>query len=240
MLAYLKRHHIGLLALFIALGGTSYAASQLPKNSVGSSQIRKEAVSESKLAKSLRTKVNKVAKQGVAGPAGAPGPAGPAGPAGAVGPAGATGPQGPAGRDGADGAAGPPGPTSAGVGGVNTSITIGSLTSDVGLAATVTLPAGGGRILVRGSGTYRLTCGPGTCARTLAITVDGTAVPGAFQSFTGAGNAQTDHETAIAGLTASLPAGTYAVRARDKVQSGNALSGIAGDTFRVVALAVGG
>ena len=30
--AYVGRHHIGLLALFIALGGTSYAAIKLPAN----------------------------------------------------------------------------------------------------------------------------------------------------------------------------------------------------------------
>lgn len=37
------------LALFIALGGTSYAATQLASNSVGSAQIRKSAVGPSEL-----------------------------------------------------------------------------------------------------------------------------------------------------------------------------------------------
>src|SRR5215211_6133863 len=37
------------LALFIAFGGTSYAALTLPKNSVGSKQIRKRAVGSSEL-----------------------------------------------------------------------------------------------------------------------------------------------------------------------------------------------
>ena len=39
--AYLRRHHIALLALFFALGGTAVAASNslLPKNSVGSKQV---------------------------------------------------------------------------------------------------------------------------------------------------------------------------------------------------------
>ncbi|HTA13982.1 MAG TPA: hypothetical protein VK781_03905 [Solirubrobacteraceae bacterium] len=50
MLAYLKRHHIGIIALFIALGGTSYAATQLPSNSVGRRQIRSGAVTSTKLA----------------------------------------------------------------------------------------------------------------------------------------------------------------------------------------------
>ena len=37
------------LALFVALGGTSYAVSQLPSNSVGSRQIRRGAVGPSEL-----------------------------------------------------------------------------------------------------------------------------------------------------------------------------------------------
>ena len=75
MLAYLRRHHIGLLALFIALGGTSYAAAKLPRNSVGSQQIRSGAVTQSKLEKSVRAKLSKTT---VPGPAGATG-AGPKG-----------------------------------------------------------------------------------------------------------------------------------------------------------------
>src|SRR4051794_31197651 len=39
------------LALFIALGGTSYAALTLPRNSVGSAQIRKNAVGASEIRK---------------------------------------------------------------------------------------------------------------------------------------------------------------------------------------------
>jgi hypothetical protein len=37
------------LALFIALGGSGYAALKLPRNSVGTSQLKKEAVSVSKI-----------------------------------------------------------------------------------------------------------------------------------------------------------------------------------------------
>ena len=41
---YIKRHHVALVALFVALGGVSYAAVNLPKNSVGSGQIKTGAV----------------------------------------------------------------------------------------------------------------------------------------------------------------------------------------------------
>lgn len=46
---------VACLALFIALGGVSYAAVTLPKNSVGSKQIKKNAVTESKIKKNAVT-----------------------------------------------------------------------------------------------------------------------------------------------------------------------------------------
>jgi hypothetical protein len=49
IVGYLKQNAIALAALFIALGGTSYAAVAIPKNSVGPSQLRKGAVTSSKI-----------------------------------------------------------------------------------------------------------------------------------------------------------------------------------------------
>ena len=46
---FLRNNSVGLLALFVALGGTSYAAVKLPKNSVGSAQIKSGAVNTSEL-----------------------------------------------------------------------------------------------------------------------------------------------------------------------------------------------
>ncbi|HEX8742922.1 MAG TPA: hypothetical protein VF712_07295 [Thermoleophilaceae bacterium] len=40
----LRRHAVAYLALFVALGGTSYAVSSLPANSVGTAQLRPGAV----------------------------------------------------------------------------------------------------------------------------------------------------------------------------------------------------
>jgi hypothetical protein len=42
------------IAVFIALGGASYAAMKLPKNSVGSEQLKKGAVTATKLSKTAR------------------------------------------------------------------------------------------------------------------------------------------------------------------------------------------
>lgn len=66
------------LALFVALGGTSYAVTKLPRNSVGSNQVRDGSL----LRKDLATGVVPAA---IRGPRGSQGPAGPAGPAGVQG-----------------------------------------------------------------------------------------------------------------------------------------------------------
>jgi hypothetical protein len=44
VLSYLKRHHIGIIALFIALGGTAYAVTRRSSNSAGSGQLHAGAV----------------------------------------------------------------------------------------------------------------------------------------------------------------------------------------------------
>jgi hypothetical protein len=51
ILAFARSNAIALLALFVALGGTSYAAIAIPKNSVGTRQLRNRAVTTSKLGK---------------------------------------------------------------------------------------------------------------------------------------------------------------------------------------------
>jgi len=83
------------IALFIALGSGAYAATQLPKNSVGPGQIRKNAVSSAKIRNgSLRLadfKGPQRAKlRGARGPAGESGPQGLQGAPGLPGPPGAT------------------------------------------------------------------------------------------------------------------------------------------------------
>ena len=48
---FIRHNAIALTALFVALGGTSYAALSLPVGSVGSKQLRNGAVTSRKLAK---------------------------------------------------------------------------------------------------------------------------------------------------------------------------------------------
>ncbi len=76
------------LALFVALGGVSYAAVKLPKNSVGAKQLRTDAVTSKKVKDGSLAATDFAAGQL---PAGARGPAGPQGVAGPQGAAGAAG-----------------------------------------------------------------------------------------------------------------------------------------------------
>jgi hypothetical protein len=81
-----------LVALFVALGGSSYAALALPKDSVGLRQLKRNAVTSKKVKdRSLRAvdfargqlprgERGPAGAQGAAGPQGATGPTGPAGP----------------------------------------------------------------------------------------------------------------------------------------------------------------
>lgn len=69
---------ISCLALFVALGGASYAATQLPKNSISSKQIKKGSIQLSDLSKGARRHL--AGTVGARGPAGQAGPVGPAGP----------------------------------------------------------------------------------------------------------------------------------------------------------------
>jgi hypothetical protein len=69
---------ISVIALFVALGGTGYAAVTLPRNSVGSAQVIDSSLKKRDLADKTIS-----ALKGVSG---TPGAAGPTGPSGATGP----------------------------------------------------------------------------------------------------------------------------------------------------------
>jgi hypothetical protein len=104
--SYVQRHHLGMLALFIALSGTAYAAT-LPRNSVGTAQLKRNAVTSAKV--KPRSLLGSDFRPGQL-PAGPQGPQGPAGPRGPEGPPGARGAEGATGARGAEGARGPQGP----------------------------------------------------------------------------------------------------------------------------------
>lgn len=92
---------IALVALFVALGGGAYAALKLPANSVGAAQLKKGAVTPTKLSPAAKTALS------TPGPSGAAGPQGPRGDAGPRGDSGEKGDTGPRGEVGPKGDSGP-------------------------------------------------------------------------------------------------------------------------------------
>src|SRR3989442_12090435 len=79
------------LALFVALGGTGYAVTSLPVGSVGTAQLKANAVVSAKVLNGSLLAADFKKGQLRAGSRGATGPAGPAGHTGAAGPAGPAG-----------------------------------------------------------------------------------------------------------------------------------------------------
>jgi hypothetical protein len=77
---------LAVTALAVALGGTGYAAVVLPPNSVGTPQLKRNAVISSKVRNHSLLKVDFKPGQLPAGPQGPTGPVGPAGPTGPTGP----------------------------------------------------------------------------------------------------------------------------------------------------------
>jgi hypothetical protein len=49
VIAHLRGNLVGWIALFVALGGTGYAAIRIPRNSVGAAQIRNRSITPVKL-----------------------------------------------------------------------------------------------------------------------------------------------------------------------------------------------
>jgi hypothetical protein len=92
LLGHLQQHLVGYLALFVALGGTSFAAAAL----INGSQIKPHTIPKNRLTNSAIASLK--------------GSRGPRGPQGDSGPQGPTGPQGAQGQQGQQGIQGPPGP----------------------------------------------------------------------------------------------------------------------------------
>jgi hypothetical protein len=158
-------------AVFIALGGSSYAALQLPKASVGTKQLKRNAVTSPKVKQGTLLLSDFKASQR----------ARLRGPQGAAGPQGAQGPQGPQGTQGMQGATGPPGPTQGSATAEFSGAIPGETFHQDQADHSITTDTAG-RLYVWGRGSLSLSCSAGSAQA--ALYVDGTPVPASGFTYT--------------------------------------------------------
>lgn len=183
------------LALFIALGGVSYASLTLPRNSVGTAQIKPRAV--------VLSKISPKTRRALRGQRGKTGPQGPQGL------------QGIQGIQGVRGLQGPPGPTAGGVW-TSSGDPVASPSGILTLPAVTVTTTASGRLFVFAQGTVGLGCqASGACADTWGIYVDGTAVPGTATHLSAAASGNDSETVAGFGISAVVPAGTHQVVMKD-------------------------
>lgn len=147
---------VACVALAVSIGGTSYAVTALPVASVGTAELKADAVTSAKVRNGSLSAEDFVAGGLPAGAKGSPGADGVPGPPGPSGPSGPPGAQGPAGPQGAEGPPGTGGATVTSVRSASGTIAAGETQSliafcdDGGYATggTVTVTAGAAAALV--------------------------------------------------------------------------------------------
>lgn len=191
---------ISTLCLFLLLGGgTAFAASHLGKESVGTRQLKKEAVTPAKL--------NKAALASLLGPTapaaiGAPGPTGAQGPQGSQGSKGDTGERGPVGPTTAvqSEGNGSPGP----LGGPHT----GTLSYP---NATTIETSSAGQVFVIAKVVVGAACGGGpyNCAFDVGLYLDGVPVPGTYGHALLGPNSSSVETFQLFGIATDVAAGSH-------------------------------
>jgi hypothetical protein len=207
------------LALFVALGGTAAAAVTLPRDSVGSPQIRKDGVKSPEIAKDA-VRSPEIAKDAVGSPeikAEAVGTSKihdggvrladiSAGARGAL-----QGAQGPAGPRGDTGPQGPAGPTAAAVS--NTGDAFPGPDDTLSADASLITPSAGD-VLAFGQVTVEVSCPADStfnCAFDAGLYVDGDPVPASGFRATIQKGASESYDLDLFGLAPDVPAGTHEV-----------------------------
>ncbi len=164
---------VAALALFIALSGVSYAAVKIPAKTVGTKQLKRNAVTGEKVADGSLSAADFGARQLPAGPAGPTGSIGPAGARGATGPSGARGATGAIGATGAQGQTGP-----------STTAVMSGRVSSIGAGASVFFGISGDAPSVAAVGTSVEMLSPATPVTAANLSIRLTVAPGAGASRT--------------------------------------------------------
>jgi hypothetical protein len=220
------------LALFVALGGTAAAAVTLPRDSVGSTQIRTNAVRASEIAKdavgSSEIEDNDIRLADIS-----------AGARRSL--QGAQGPAGPRGRPGETGPQGPAGPTAAAVGDAFDPPAGPDETMFRGETSLITPSAGD--VLAFGQLIVGVDCpaaGAFSCRFEAGLYLDGNPVPNSGVSILVEHGATDLHTLDLFGLAHDVPAGTHEITVGWKGTSPNVAEVVTQDRERSGALLVGG
>ena len=203
------------LAMFIALGGASYAALKLPKNSVGTKQLKRNAVTSAKVRNGSLEATD-------FGPGQLP--------------AGEDGKQGPQGKPGPEGKQGPPGPTGPTEGFAGAKLSGGEppeppvvqITSQ-----TVTLNAAG-RLFAFARGELSVNCSTTTSVR-VGIYVDGVPAEGSGYALASG----TSKELSLWGISQAVSAGEHTISLSVKCTSGTFVASSFGGDGALGAILVG-
>jgi hypothetical protein len=173
------------IAVFIALGGSSYAAITITGKNVKNSSLTGRDIKNSSLTTSDVKNRSLLSADFKAGQL----PAGPQGP------------------KGDKGDTGPPGPT---VASVSSGLDPSASPNNTYGAGTITTTQSG-KILVQGSvSEFTLACSAGgSCNVDLGLRLDGSPIPGSGQSFSGGASTNKQINATTYGLSASVPAGTH-------------------------------
>ena len=198
---------LSLIALFVALGGTSYAAlrigsGEVRNNSLTSADIRNNSVrsidvrNRSLLARDFKAGQLPAGARGAAGPAGPVGPVGPKGDAGEVG---AKGDKGDRGDTGPTAGFASTNPEAAPPPATQREYTLGT--------QTVNLPVAG-RLYVDGRGNQTVTCTANEFVK-YGLYVDGAPVPGSGRFVESSGLSPGYKYVHVSGVTGVLSAGAH-------------------------------
>jgi len=226
MLTHLKANAIAYAALFVALGGTSYAAVKLPAGSVGTKELRRDAVTKSRIHRDAVTSL-RVLDHTLKAVDFAPGQL-------------KAGPQGDQGPAGAKGDTGDVGPT-LGVAGLDAGCcaSLDPLPDDPTSTKTVTLTTRA-RLFVLGSNRVRIQgCTSATCTKSWGLTVDGVPVAGSERRAEAQIGAEGFATLTPFGVTDVLEPGTHTIGLTQKPGTGTFMAAtFAGSHLAAIALGV--
>lgn len=228
---WLGQHYVALVALFVALSGTAYAAATITSEDIVDGAVKGRDVNEGAIKstdvrdetlKSVDIADDALKSSDVRGDSLVGDdidestlqlPPGGQGQQGDTGPRGPEGPKGDMGLQGADGDKGDTGPTSGAVGGGSTPPDGANATLRDIATTQIIVPSGGGSVIAHGlPSAFRIQCKEGVipCEFHIGLYLDGQPIPHSDEAVTfSGGNTFSPLFPPVQGIVSNVPAGTH-------------------------------